>query len=364
MIHLTNNFMKFRSYSTAWLLILCFYIASIGGCAGIIFSRGQLDSDARINYYTKKVAHDPQLYPVYVQLASTYLDKACDTHDPDYLKKARSALECSMEIQPSFEAFKTMGAVCCFAHRFDEALQWEKRADEAWPADTRVTALMVEAYMGLGQYEAAKNLLPPDGTKPVDFHTAAAQGQWLASQHRYDEAVNALLAAASFAQALEVTNLVVWAHVRAAGILLDSGQPLKAQPLLEAAARLDPKNKFLRLHQAEFLEAEGQAEQALAAYEALVKEHDDPEIRRKAFVVARKLSLESHARFHFEAAEKGYQRAIDAGEIYTLGALAHLYCEADVHLKKALTLAQRNLEHKRDTEAIEMLACIRRKLLN
>lgn len=354
--------MRFRSHSTVWLLILCSCTALMGGCSGIIFSRGRLDSDARINYYTKKITHDPQLYPAYVQLASAYLDKAYDTHNPDCLKKARSLLECSMKIQPSFEAFRTMGAVCCFAHRFDEALRWEKRAAEVWPADTRVTALMVEAYMGLGQYDVARKLLPPDGTKPVDFHTAAALGQWLASQHHYDEAVNALLVAAGFAQELDVTDLVVWAHVRAAGMLLDSGQPLKAQSLLQVAARLDPKNKYLRLHEAEFLEAEGQAEQALAAYEALVKEHDDLEIHRKAFIVARKLSLESRARFHFEAAEKGYQRVIEAGEIYTLGSLALLYCEANVHLEQALNLAQRNLDYKRDTEAIELLACIRHKL--
>ena len=45
--------------------------------------------------------------------------------------------------------------------------------------------------------------------------------------------------------------------------------------------------KQLRLHWAEFYEAEGQLEKALAVYEALLEEQDNPEISRKTFLLAR-----------------------------------------------------------------------------
>lgn len=120
--------------------------------------------------------------------------------------------------------------------------------------------------------------------------------------------------------------------------------------------------KQLRLHWAEFYEAEGQLEKALAVYEALLEEQDNPEISRKTFLLARWHNQEHRAERHFEAAEKGFQRAIEAGEVYTWGALARLYAEADVNLEQALGLAQRNLEYKRDIEAEATLAYVRSKL--
>ena len=40
--------------------------------------------------------------------------------------------------------------------------------------------------MGLGRYEEAEQLLSSAGDEPADFYTAAALGQWLSSQARYD----------------------------------------------------------------------------------------------------------------------------------------------------------------------------------
>jgi tetratricopeptide (TPR) repeat protein len=219
--------------------------------------------------------------------------------------------------------------------------------------------------MGLGRYEDAAKLLPPPGAKVGDFYTAAALGQWLASQLRYDEAVDAFLGAANFARAEGMNDFVVWAEVRTAGALLDWGRPSPARSYLEAAGRPGPLNrvvwKDLRLHWAEFYEAEGPLEKALAVYEGLLAEQEDPDIHHRTFLVARWLGQEDRARRHFEAAERGFQRVIDAGEVYTLGGLARLYADGDVNVEHALALAQRNLEYKRDIEAEATLAYVQRK---
>ena len=92
------------------------------------------------------------------------------------------------------------------------------------------------------------------------------------------------------------------------------------------------------------------------------EERADPELDGRAFLVARALGDEERARRHFEAAERGFRVAIDAGEVYTLGALARLYCDAGVRLDAALGLARRNLEYRRDIEAKATLADVRGKL--
>lgn len=192
---------------------------------------------------------------------------------------------------------------------------------------------------------------------------AAALGNWLVSQRRHDEAAGAFQIASTLAHAAGVRELVVWAEVSAAGVFIDSHRPESARLHLERATALDARNVRLRLHQAELLGAEGNHMDALAVHEALLKERNDPEIHRKAFDLARQLGQRSKAQLHFDAAEEGFQRAIDASEIYTLGALAQLYCDAEVKLQQALALAERNLQYKRDLEAQETVACIRRKRL-
>ena len=324
------------------------------------------DADARIDFSLKKLSEHPRLFAVYTQLAAAYLDKARETHDPTFLAKGRDAVERSVAIQPNVPAFTVMAALCNFAHGFDCALEWGRRAAAANPADTAVTAFLVEAYMGLGRYEEAAKLLPLPGARSGDFYTAAALGQWLASQLRYDEAVDAFLDAAKLAGAGGMNDLAVWAEVSAAGALLDWGRPAPARSHLDAATRLGPRNRvvwtMLQLHWAEFYEAGGRLEEAVAVYESLLQEQEDPAIHHKAFLVARWLGQEDRANKHFEAAEQGYQRVIDAGEVYTLGGLARLYADGDVNLEHALALARRNLEYKRDIEAEAILAYVQSKL--
>lgn len=316
------------------------------------------DFDARIRYYSKKVAAYPEHYPAYALLGAAYLDKARETHDPELVKEARTALDRSLEIQANFNALSTMAALCNFSHRFAEAVRWGRRAADAWPEHTGVTAILVEAHLALGQDDEAGKLLSSAGESAVDFHLAVSRGQWLVSQRREDDAVDAFLQAAELAKTAGQRELVLWAQVRAAGVLLDSGRPAAAQPLLDAAARLDSRDRFLRMHRAELLEVEGKREKALELCEELLRERSDAEIQCIVFRLARQLGRHERAQAAFEAAESDYQRAIEAGELYTLEALARLYVEANTHPERALALAERNLRHKRDFPARRLVATL------
>lgn len=348
------------------ILALLLTMVALGGCATEPPRAPLPGVDERIRFYSNKVSQHPRLHQAYALLSVAYLDKARETLDPVFLTKAASNLENSITIQPNFLAFKTMTALANFRHRFDTALRWGERAAEASPHDTEVTALLVEAYMGLGQYHEAAKLLPPVGSKPGDFYEGATLGQWLTSQLRYAEAVDAFLDAASFAHAEGVVDLVVWAEVRAGGALLDWGHPGQARLHLEVAASLKCSNKVIRRelsqHWAELDEAEGRLEKALDRYGLLLDEQDIPDIHHKAFLLAQWLHKDLQAQRHFKAAERGFQKAINAGEVYTLGSLARLYADADVNLERALTLARQNMEYKRDIEAEATLHYIRSKL--
>jgi tetratricopeptide (TPR) repeat protein len=319
-------------------------------------------SDARIAYYRDRIEKEPKLYPAYLMLGSAYADKARESGEARWLADARAALLRSIELQPQIPTYTLMMQVENYAHRFAEALRWAKSAADGSPPRNDVLAGMVEAYMGLGEDDEARGLLPPDGVPAPDFHTAAARGQWYAANARIEPAVGDFLRAAELARGLGWREAEVWAYVVAGGAHIDHGDAADAEPHLAAAEAIAPRDTLLRIHRAEVHAAKGELTRALAIYEELLGEKEDAGVHSAAFLVAHRLGDAARAQAHFEAAERGYSAPIDSGEVYSLNALASLYLEAGVKLERARELAKKNLEYKRDREAKKTLEGVEAKL--
>jgi len=331
--------------------------ALLAGCAGTAASPA-----ARIRHYQREVRKHPSLYPAWISLGAARLDVARRTLDPAELAAARDAADRSLALQPSLEGYKLRGAVEAFGHRFEEAIEWGRRARAAAPEDDGVTALLVEAWLGLGRSDEAQRLLPDVDSPPERFHAAAALGLWWLAAGGADEAEAAFATAARLAHEAQVPKLEAWAWVRAAGARLDTGRPDLARPHLARAAAIAPDDYELGIHEAELAKAESRSDEALHRYERLLRRRDDPELHRRVFLLRRERGDAAAAERHFRAAERIYRRAVDAGEVYTLEGIARLYCDAGVHLQEALRLAEENLRHKRDRTARAALACIRDRL--
>jgi hypothetical protein len=318
--------------------------------------------ERRLAFYEAKVRSSPQHYPSMAQLAMVQLDLAKETGDPAWLARARAQVKRSMEIQPSFQAMKTAAAIASYSHHFAEALTLAQQARGVYPPDTALISLEVEAQLGLGELAAAERLVRsfPD----IDFHAAFALALVAMAQRRFDGAAAFYEVAASRAADQQVPALRRFALVSAGGALLDGGNLDRAAYLLLQAEGVPPlrpvdgrRDRRLSIHLIEWIEAIGKPADALAGLEELLAERDDPELHRHAarlarsLVAARRLADPSIAERHFAAARAGYQRVLDAGEIYALEGYSLLLSEAGVEPALALELAQRNLEHKRDASA-------------
>lgn len=309
--------------------------------------------DERIRFYAAAAAEHPDHYPALALLGAASLDKARETGDPLILIEARTALERSLTIQSSYEALRAMTALCNYGHRFAEAATWGRKAADAAPGDPIITVMRVEAHLGLGQLTEAEALLPDLGSPPDEFHLAAARAQCLLARGQADEAFAAFLHAADLADRLGAREQAVWARVTASGVRIDRGRHKDVVPLLKEATAILPEDFFLRIHLAEVTEAEGRLEDAMTTYERLLNGKADADLHRHAARLARQLGRANQAREHFEAARALYRKPIELGHVYTLEGLARLLEDAGER-EQAHDLARRNLEFKRDGDALEL----------
>lgn len=335
-------------------------VLALGSCSHRAHRAPETEADRRVAYYEAKLAGLPRHYPSLALLASAELEKAKETGDPAWLARARLSVAESMAIQPNVEAMKAGAAIASYSHRFADALELARRARAAYPPDTGVAALEVEARLGLGDVDAAEKTL---ATFPADdFHAAFARGLVFAARGKAADAASSYALAAERAAAEGVAPLTLFATVSAAGAYLDSGDPAAARPFLDRAESLDGNDRRLRIHRVEWLEATGRRDEALAAVEALIESRDEAELRRRAARLSRERGDAARAETHFAAARALYRIPIEAGEAYTLEGMALLLAEAGVDLDEAVALATRNLEWKRDAAAREALEFARERL--
>jgi tetratricopeptide (TPR) repeat protein len=312
------------------------------------------------------VREHPKVFAAFAALGSAYLAKARETHEAEWLVKARTAIERSLKIQPNLNALVTMAEICNFGHRFACGLEFAKRASQTIPLDPRLLPLRVEAHLGLGQLEAAAKLLEPHAhSSTPPFGMLGARGRWFAEQERFDEAHASFVAAAAQGREEGSNDLVIWAETNAAGMLIDSERSQPALQHLKAAAALEtnswPIQAVLQVHWAEWHELEHRPAEALAVYESMLARQADPESFRRAFVLAQKLDRMDQAQALLSSGERAAERILAAGEIFALEAHARLYADAGVNLERAEELARRNLSHKQDRSARETLEYVQQR---
>lgn len=101
----------------------------------------------------KQSSSDPMGYNL---LAAAYMQKARETGDFSLNAKADAALNRSNEVAPDdYDAIKLRAKLLLTYHRFAEALEVARRAQQIKPKDHDVYAAITDALVELGDYEGA-----------------------------------------------------------------------------------------------------------------------------------------------------------------------------------------------------------------
>lgn len=320
-----------RAPAEAALVMVCWI--ALAGCrataTGTPEALGPLvHADARIGAAEQKLADAPLLYPVWAELGEAHLDRARVTRAPEDVHAARAAFERSLAVQENAIALRGMMALANYRHRFEEALEWAPRARAAWPEDSTVLGLEVEALLSLAEsdplrLDEARGAVARRVIDERDFHARAARARLWLVEGRIDDAAQEFLAAADVARSVSAP-LARWAVVRAAAAWIDTGAPERAAPLLAACLGEAPDDVDALVHQAEVLAATGDEASALATYERALSLAADPMLHASAAPLAAALGDAARAAEHAIIAERELSRAVLAGEVYTEGALQRM----------------------------------------
>jgi tetratricopeptide (TPR) repeat protein len=355
--------------------ILVLYMALLSACAASKPSPQNLEPadsdniDARIAYYEKKIEEHPTVAAAHAKLGVCYLQKAKETHNVDWLQKAREATGKAIKIQPSLEAYRTMAAICSFAHQFACAVEWGQKAVRTYSQDFVSAAILADGYLRTGKPELAietLNLKGSDAEK--SYELAEARGLIFSELGRMDEAREEYKKAQLLATKRGDRTLEVRAKVNLAGTYIDTQRATEARAILAEIQDSNGISKTVRdivqLHRAELAELDKEYDMALRLYEELGQGQgqSDPDLYRKCYHLALTIGDEAKAKALFKKSEEAALMILSKGEEFSLECLANLYAEAGVNLEQAEKYALRNLELKQDESARETLNYVRQRL--
>jgi tetratricopeptide (TPR) repeat protein len=352
--------------------ILILYVALLSACASSQSSPRDLEpadndnTDARIAFYEKKIADHPTVAAAHAKLGVSYLQKAKETHDVDWLRKARESTEKAIKIQPSLEAYRTMAAICSFAHQFACAVEWGQKAVRTYSQDFVSAAILADGYLRTGKPELAIETLNLKGSDAENsYELAEARGLIFSELGRMDEAREQYKKAQLIAIKRRDRTSEVRAKVNLAGTYIDTERATEARAILAEIRETNGISKTVRdmvqLHRAELAELDKEYDKALRIYEELGQGQNDPDLYRKCYHLALTIGDEAKAKAHFKKSEDAALMILSKGEEFSLECLANLYAEAGVNLEQAEKYAHRNLELKQDTSAQETLNNVRQR---
>lgn len=196
---------------------------------------------ARWSDRTSRAAHEPGAW---TSLGDAFMQKARETADAAYYRRAEAAYQKGLEVGPRHvAALAGMAWVQGALHEFEQSVGWARKALAVDPDYQPAHGLLGDAALEMGDYDLAfehyqKMLdLRPD----LASYSRAAQVLWITGNQRkalwmMDKAVNAGSA---------YTENIAWARAQLAVMLLSQGALLPAEQILASALEATPGNQHV-----------------------------------------------------------------------------------------------------------------------
>ncbi len=318
-------------------------------------------------------AFDPQLQKIqraierapddpkgYNSLSAAYMKKARETGDFGFNAKAETALNRSFELNSSadnYDAIRLKAMLLLAYHRFGEALEAARRAQEIRPGDPQNYGAMTDALVELGDYpgafKAAQTMMdirPGTASYSRVSYMRELQGDT-------QGAVESMRAAA---EASGDPETAAWCRVQLGDLLLNSGKATAADLEFDNALRILPGYYMAVAGKARARFAGGDVVSAIKFYKQAQERVPLPETAIALGDLYAKLGRADEAKSQYDLVEF-IERAGSENGTYSRN-IALFWANHDIKLDEALTVAQRERETRSDIYTSDTLAwCLYKK---
>ena len=315
-----------------------------------------------IRFYQKRIERNPKIALNYIHLANQLVRKAKDHGDEACYPLAEQALHEALKLRPNdTEALFALAGVQCSRHQFREGLASAKKVREQDPTHDEALAVIGDAQMELGDYDAAEAAYndiakhfkqPAPGLWVRQAHLAEVRGQTEAAHELLIRAAKDVL---DGKDASELTPRKVWYQVRLGHFYLDHGRLDEANKQFEAAVAAQPGYFLALAGLADLRAAQGRHDEALAAYRRTIDVVPDPIFFMAVGDIHAKLGRADEARREYEQAEKLILDS-DASPAEYSRELSLFYSHRNLKPERALELAKTDLSFRQDLHAHDTLA--------
>ncbi|MGR8978967.1 MAG: tetratricopeptide repeat protein [Gammaproteobacteria bacterium] len=318
------------------------------------------DSDsAKIELYRNKLAKDPSLYPVWVELGSSLLNRFREKGDIRDLDEAETNLVRSLGIQESEEGRRWLAAVRLDQHRFKEAYAEASRAIWIWPEDGIARMIQTDALIAQGKYEEAERLFQEVPAEKRDFYTIVGLSRLrftmgdVPGTFALLEEAKSKLPAADFGP---YARARAWCSLMMGSYWFELGKKDAALKEYEESLRLRPDWIEALEHRAEWEAVYGDWKQALLRYDKILANNTRPQELAASGKLLLSKGQTAEGNERIRAAEKMLRKRLVHGDVSVHRELILILVDHTGAYEEALKLAERDLEIRQDVLAYDSLA--------
>lgn len=315
-------------------------------------------TDAAIKLFKKKIEQDPSAYTNYNNLAQHYMQKARESGDHKYYRKAGNTLDKSIRMNPdNYIGIVLRSKLAISNHNFNKALDYAEKAVQLEPERSFSHAVLGDALMGSGDVDKAMNAYQKmheinhglesfSRISRVRFLKGDTKGAVEAMEKAYESGLK---------HSTPDENLA-WTQVMIGLYHFNSGKMNNAEK--HYLKSLDIREDYyLGLeHLAELNAKRGDLEKAKKQYIRVIALNPAPEFHLAISGVYRELGNSEKADDHEKTAREMLEKMVTNGDKGYIRLLSNYYIDNNIKLDKALDLAKQDLELRKDIYTYDTIA--------
>jgi len=313
-------------------------------------------TDRQIVANQERAKQDPSDYDALSRLGLAYLQKTRETNDPTYYSQAETAFKKAIELKPDdYNALAGIGSLDLSRHRFNEALEWGRKAQAVRPQKPFAYGVMGDAYIELGRYTEAVDtfqqmvdLRPDQASYSRVSYARELHGDVPGAIEAMEKAIIAGSPAA---------ENTAWCRVQLGNLYFNSNRLEEAEHAYSQALNDYPNYLHGLAAMAQLRWAQGKTDEALKLYNQVINDVPLPQYVAALGDLYASMGDKVNANKEYELTMFVYKTQENGGVDVGIEKAVFM-ADHDMNLPEALALAEKAAQMRQDVHTLDAYAWV------